>query len=364
MEIIDIFYNDILKEAMDGKVDCYFSFNIHFYNNLMNYNDDGIVPVLNITNRELFNSLLISYVNKARNYYDLSKYEKSIDEDKEYNINKMIMTLLWSNATYEDFNDPISFLRKQIAFLDNDLFSEFVNGETIGYSEILGGEIKVQNIKESIMNETSNSIQIIFTDGNENYYFPRIRYGIDGEVCYIYALQNEIESDENIKKKTNRKLFKVNENFDSSKDNEEIYGVGNLKDVTSSFVVASNIFLGLLLEKGITKVEVPSILVERWIGKERLIADKGSSFERRGLDKEEYVNNEQEKHILIQSNLTEKFIRTFLRIISHHRGFNISSYPFDVDSSLHFDICENNECDNTLLNETFLIASGYKNKKL
>ena len=35
MEIIDIFYNDILKEAMDGKVDCYFSFNIHFYNNLM-----------------------------------------------------------------------------------------------------------------------------------------------------------------------------------------------------------------------------------------------------------------------------------------------------------------------------------------
>ena len=307
MEIIDIFYNDILKEAMDGKVDCYFSFNIHFYNNLMNYNDDGIVPVLNITNRELFNSLLILYVNKARNYYDLSKYEKSIDEDKEYNINKMIMTLLWSNATYEDFNDPISFLRKQIAFLDNDLFSEFVNGETIGYSEILGGEIKVQNIKESIMNETPNSIQIIFTDGNENYYFPRIRYGIDGEVCYIYALQNEVESDENIKKKTNRKLFKVNENFDSSKD---------------------------------------------------------SSFERRGLDKEEYVNNEQEKHILIQSNLTEKFIRTFLRIISHHRGFNISSYPFDVDSSLHFDICENNECDNTLLNETFLIASGYKNKKL
>lgn len=132
------------------------------------------------------------------------------------------------------------------------------------------------------MNETPNSIQIILTDGNENYYFPRIRYGINGDVCYIYALQNEIESDENIKKKTNRRLFKTNENFDSSKDNEEIYGVGNLKDVTSSFVVASNIFLGLLLEKGITKVEVPSILVEGWIGKERLIDDKGNSFEEEG----------------------------------------------------------------------------------
>lgn len=364
MEIIDIFYNDILKEAMNGKVDCYFSFNIHFYNNLMSYDDDSVVPVLNITNREIFNSLLITYVNKARNYYDLSKYEKSINEDREYNINKMIMTLLWSNATYEDFNDPISFLRKQISFLDNDLFNEFDNGEVIGYSEILGGEIEVQNIRESIMNETPNSIQIALKNSGESYYFPRIRYGIYGDTCYIYALQNELESDENIKKKVNRKLFKVGENFDSNKDNDSIYGIGNLKDVTSSFVVASNIFLGLLLEKGITKVEVPSILIERWNGKERLIDDKGNSLERRGIDKENYVNNEQEKHTLIQSNLTEKFIRTFLRIIYHHKGFNVESYPFDVDSNLHFNICEVSECDNTLLNETFLLASRYKNKNL
>ena len=364
MEIIDIFYNDILKEAMNGKVDCYFSFNIHFYNNLMSYDDDSVVPVLNITNREIFNSLLITYVNKARNYYDLSKYEKSINEDREYNINKMIMTLLWSNATYEDFNDPISFLRKQISFLDNDLFNEFDNGEVIGYSEILGGEIEVQNIRESIMNETPNSIQIALKNNGESYYFPRIRYGIYGDTCYIYALQNELESDENIKKKANRKLFKVGENFDSNKDNDSIYGTGNLKDVTSSFVVASNIFLGLLLEKGITKVEVPSILIERWNGKERLIDDKGNSLERRGIDKENYVNNEREKHTSIQSNLTEKFIRTFLRIIYHHKGFNVESYPFDVDSNLHFNICEVSECDNTLLNETFLLASRYKNKNL
>lgn len=35
-----------------------------------------------------------------------------------------------------------------------------------------------------------------------------------------------------------------------------------------------------------------------------------------------------------------------------------------VDCYFSFSICEGGECDNTLLNETFLIASGYKNKKL
>ena len=34
------------------------------------------------------------------------------------------MTVLWSNATYEDFNDPISFLKNQIEFLDNETLKE------------------------------------------------------------------------------------------------------------------------------------------------------------------------------------------------------------------------------------------------
>ncbi len=265
------------------------------------------------------------------------------------------MTLLWSNATYEDFNNPINFLMKQIDFLDNDIFNNFNDKETIGYSEILESEIQAQNNKENIMNETPYSIQISLTDGKETYYFPVIRYGISNDTCYIYAIQNELESDNDIKKKINRKLFKIGENFNNEED--------NLKDVTSSFVVSLNIFLGLLSNKGITKIEVPSILIERWLGKEKYIDEKGNSLERKGINSEEYVNNEKDKHISIQANLTEKFIRTFLRVIYHHKDFSISSYPFDIDSNLHFNICESSECNNSLLNETFLIASGYKNNK-
>lgn len=364
MEILSIFYNDILKEAKSGKVDCYFMFNISFNNNLESYDNDDMIPLLNIKNKEEFNKLLIEYVYKARNHYDLSKYIDGFIDNKEYYINKLIMTLLWSNATYEDFNDPVTFLRNQISFIDDNTFEEFNDRKVIGYSEILDGEIEIENIKESIVNETPYSIQISINKDNERYYFPRIRYGISNNKCYIYALQNELESDENIKKKTNRKLFKIGENFNSELDNKEIYDIGNLKDVTSSFVVSVNMFLGLLISKNITEIEVSSILIERWLAKEKYITLKGESLEKKGINSEEYIKDEKDKHIGLQSNLTEKYIRTFLRVINHYKDFNIESYPFELDSSLHFNICENSECNNSLLNETFLITSRYKNKNL
>lgn len=364
MEILNIFYNDILKEAQNGKIDCYFTFNIRFFNNLEPHVNDDMVPILNIKNQEIFNNLLIEYVYKARSFYDLTMYTNEIENNKEYYLNKLIMTVLWSNATYEDFNDPITFLRKQISFIDKNIFEEFDERKTIGHSEILDGEVEIETVKENILNETPNSMQISITNNNERYYFPRIRYGIFDDTCYIYAVQSENESDENIKKKINRKLFKVNENFDISSDNENIYGIGNLKDVTSSFVVATNMFLGLLISKGITKIEVPSILLERWIAKERYIIEKGNYLERKGENKEEFINSERENHLNIQSNLTEKLIRTFLRVIYHQKGFSIECYPFDIDSSLHFNISESSECNNSLLDETFLITSGYKSKKL
>ena len=125
MNIIDIFYNDILKEARNGKVDCYFIFNIHFYNNLDNDYTDPMVPILNLDSKEKFNELLMIYVNKAKSHYDFTKYINAFEDNKEYYLNKLIMTLLWSNATYEDFNNPINFLMKQIDFLDNDIFNNF-----------------------------------------------------------------------------------------------------------------------------------------------------------------------------------------------------------------------------------------------
>ena len=102
-------------------------------------------------------------------------------------------------------------------------------------------------------------------------------------------------------------------------DTYENYKEGNLKDVSASFVVASNIALGLLSSKGINDIVVPSILIERWNAKEKNIIVRSGREE----NKEEYIETNKDEHNEIQRNLTEKLLRTFLRIISHNNTFEL-----------------------------------------
>ncbi len=378
MNDINVFYDEIINEASTGRVDCFFMMNLLFSTYIKEENktieakknDDGryLIPRLVIKNKESFNKLLTEYLALARKKYDLSIYQDELTfadvENYEQVINKIILTTLWANATYDDFSESEEFLRKQIAFLKDETFSEYEEPTIIGYSETLGGYVEVENIQETILNETPNSLKIsvIEPETNERYTFPLVRYGIEDNKCYIYAVQKNKRYDEEnkFKKKVNRRLFQIGENFDTKNDTYENYGEGNLKDVSASFVVASNIALGLLASKGITDIVVPSILIERWNAKETGIIVKSKREE----NSQEYIDSNKEEHNKIQNNLTEKLLRTFLRIVSHNKTFNVTAYPFDIDSSLHIKTSEELDCNNTLLNETFLIGEKVNSKKI
>lgn len=378
MNDINVFYDEIINEASTGRVDCFFMMNLLFSTYIREENktieakknDDGryLIPRLVIKNKESFNKLLTEYLALARKKYDLSIYQDELTfadvENYEQVINKIILTTLWANATYDDFSESEEFLKKQIAFLKDETFSEYEEPTIIGYSETLGGYVEVENIQETILNETPNSLKIsvIEPETNERYTFPLVRYGIEDNKCYIYAVQKNKKYDEEnkFKKKVNRRLFQIGENFDTKNDTYENYGEGNLKDVSASFVVASNIALGLLASKGITDVVVPSILIERWNAKETGIIVKSKREE----NSQEYIDSNKEEHNKIQNNLTEKLLRTFLRIVSHNKTFNVTAYPFDIDSSLHIKTNEELDCNNTLLNETFLIGEKVNSKKI
>lgn len=378
MNDINVFYDEIINEASTGRVDCFFMMNLLFSTYIREENktieakknDDGryLIPRLVIKNKDNFNKLLTEYLALARKKYDLSIYQDELTfadvENYEQVINKIILTTLWANATYDDFSESEEFLRKQIAFLKDETFSEYEEPTIIGYSETLGGYVEVENIQETILNETPNSLKIsvIELETNERYTFPLVRYGIEDNKCYIYAVQKNKRYDEEnkFKKKVNRRLFQIGENFDTKNDTYENYGEGNLKDVSASFVVASNIALGLLASKGITDVVVPSILIERWNAKETGIIVKSKREE----NSQEYIDSNKEEHNKIQNNLTEKLLRTFLRIVSHNKTFNVTAYPFDIDSSLHIKTSEELDCNNTLLNETFLIGEKVNSKKI
>ena len=378
MNDINVFYDEIINEASTGRVDCFFMMNLLFSTYIREENktieakknDDGryLIPRLVIKNKDNFNKLLTEYLALARKKYDLSIYQDELTfadvENYEQVINKIILTTLWANATYDDFSESEEFLRKQIAFLKDETFSEYEEPTIIGYSETLGGYVEVENIQETILNETPNSLKIsvIEPETNERYTFPLVRYGIEDNKCYIYAVQKNKRYDEEnkFKKKVNRRLFQIGENFDTKNDTYENYGEGNLKDVSASFVVASNIALGLLASKGITDVVVPSILIERWNAKETGIIVKSKREE----NSQEYIDSNKEEHNKIQNNLTEKLLRTFLRIVSHNKTFNVTAYPFDIDSSLHMRTSPELDCNNSLLNETFLIGEKVNSKKI
>lgn len=378
MNDIRVFYDEIINEASTGRVDCFFMMNLLFSTYLKEENktieakkdDDGryLIPTLVIKNKENFNKLLTEYLTLARTKYDLTKYYEALEfsdiKNHEQVINKLILTTLWANATYDDFSDSEEFLRKQISFLKDNTFSEYNEPTIIGYSEMLGGYVEIENISEPILNETPNSLKIslVEPETNEKYTFPLVRYGIKDDKCYIYAVQKnkKFDIDNNFKKKVNRKLFKIGENFDTKNDTYENYKEGNLKDVSASFVVASNIALGLLSSKGINDIVVASILIERWNAKEKNIIVRSGREE----NKEEYIETNKDEHNEIQRNLTEKLLRTFLRIISHNNTFEVMSYPFDIDSSLHIRTSPELDCNNSLLNETFLIGEKVNSKKI
>ena len=378
MNDIRVFYDEIINEASTGRVDFFFMMNLLFSTYLKEENktieakkdDDGryLIPTLVIKNKESFNKLLTEYLTLARTKYDLTKYYEALEfsdiKNHEQVINKLILTTLWANATYDDFSDSEEFLRKQISFLKDNTFSEYNEPTIIGYSEMLGGYVEIENISEPILNETPNSLKIslVEPETNEKYTFPLVRYGIKDGKCYIYAVQKnkKFDIDNNFKKKVNRKLFKIGENFDTKNDTYENYKEGNLKDVSASFVVASNIALGLLSSKGINDIVVPSILIERWNAKEKNIIVRSGREE----NKEEYIETNKDEHNEIQRNLTEKLLRTFLRIISHNNTFEVMSYPFDIDSSLHIRTSPELDCNNSLLNETFLIGEKANSKKI
>lgn len=368
--MLSIFYNEIIKEASTGSVDADITYNILFNTIIPEENinitsniklDNVLVPTLVIKNKKLFDELLSAYLDLALNFYNDNNYYIETTENTFYYYKvKTILSILWSNATYEDFNDPINFLRKRISFFKNNL-EEYNTLTDLGYSNILNSNIKVKNTKSNLRNETPYKLEIVLDNNDSIYELPNIYYGICNNDLYIYAIQNRknvnIENN-SFQKFIKRKLYSINDGLDIKNETFENYDIGNLKDVTPSFLLALNIIIGIFKGRDIENVIVPFIMYIRWNDKEIMFDKKERKIE--GFDK----LSEQTKHEYIQSNLTEKLIRTFLRLSYHSDGIEIENYPFELDSSLKLKIGDIKSFNNELLDETYHISKGQSKNQL
>ncbi len=352
MNTLDIFYQEIIPEASKGIINSYFNYNILFNTLLTEDNitykkeeqTNGVItPLLIINNKTLFNELLESYVSISLQFYQDSKYLKEIDNESKLlneniDIRKNIMAMLWSNATFEDFSNPIEFLKRRINFLNSEYTETKIN---YGEIPIFNGNLEIEIKKGEIYNETPYQFNsaLINSEGLK-YNFPNVKFGISDNTLYIYAIQNKINDSNSYAKRINRLLYKVNDGF--NEELPEIYGIDNLKDISVSFVTTINIILNYFKNMGINNVVISSILLPRWNAKR-------ISINKRYENNIEEKTKEIEKQEYIQHNLTEKFLRTFLRLKVQYDNIDVLSYPFEIDSNLHIDITYMNRCNNELL---------------
>lgn len=351
--MIQDFYEKFIIEASSGRIapdDSMFVYNISFntlieednkyiaFNN-EKFNDINlIIPTLKISNKKLFNKLLIEYVETYKKYIE----ENHIENE---HTDMGIIATLFSNATYEDFENPILFLQKQIGFLNDKSINKL---NFTFFSNELNSFINIKNVPSKSYNETPFHIETTIKKDDSTYNLPNIYYGIYNDIAYIYAIQNiKQQSNDDYSKKIKRLLYKVNANFNKN-DNYENYEEGNLKDITPSFLLAINIFFSVLSSKNISKVNVPSILIERWNAKE--IAN---IYKFKNRNKLEEYQSQKEFHNVLQNNLTEKLIRHFNRLASQNFNVEIQSYPNELDSSLHLLINKNKQINNDLLKDTY-----------
>lgn len=354
-----IFY-EMIQEASRHQVSIFdevlnVGFNTIIYENgkeKVSFFDNRNASSLVIKNEELFFEKLEEYISlelaKSRK---IPNFYKQTSKDRI----KWIMTYLFVYATTEDFINPIEYIEKRISFLKDQSFIDFIEGKTIPLGETFNNaNLIIKEETPAVSMETSHRISLTIQDIDSKYSYllPSIYYGIKEEkgekVCYLYGIlkkdnRNNIGPEEQkFINRINRLLYKINQGI-VGKDDYNLEGEANLKDVSMSFVFTLNIFISLLQVKGVTRIKAVTYLPVPYLSRELAaneMNDVGKS------------NQFSERNQNIQTNLTNKFIRTLRRLCAQNHSLEIVAYPYEQDEFLTLSLFpEKREINNELLED-------------
>ena len=340
--------DEVILEIEKGKVDA----DIILYMKVNIENSNEFIPRLNLNNKELLYSKIIEYVSKFKN----SKRFLNSDEQELYI--KRIIALLFVDMSISDFNEPISYVRRKIDFINNKNFLE----DKIITSDYFEGKIIIET--NPYGKETPYSFDPTIVDDNNSYVLPTISYGISDGVCYIYAIQ---DYNQHVKTKHHdkikRKLYKINSGvydnesleYKEYKEGKSEYYPENISDVPPSFILSLTLFLNEIYNSGITKVKVIPYLPIRYNNKIKVIARKVMKEAKKKnlseIEKRNMFLDLVNEYRHIQSNITEKFIRCFYRMNYHFPNVSITSLPMELDDSLYISLSSFLNSNNEILND-------------
>ena len=357
-------FTELIKEASNGEViiddeSWPIAFNTEIIEDNKIYENENNFSTLIIKDKEEFFKLLKKYLK-----LELKKNRKTpkFYKNTKHNKIKWLMAYLFVNATCSDFSNPNEYIRKEISFLEDDTFNYLDKGIDIDMEYFSNSKLRIKHEVSPTTMETPNKINLSLIKNIDNqeveYNLPSIYYGIDKDTCYIYGMLSpkpkkdisELES--KYDKKINRILYKLNSGVKESQDYFDFkegltsyYPEGNITDVTHSFVLSLSIFLGLLKNKNINKVKAVSYLPVRYVSRYITAINKD--------DKEKQLEL-LERNDKIQNNITNKFIRTFIRLSSQDKSISIESLPYEIDEYLTVSLNKPKAVSNELLNKVKL----------
>ena len=287
--------------------------------------DKEYVPDFVINDVDVFETNLKKYLEAVR-----ITNIKSTQMNDRHN-EKYFMFNVWKNATSSDFSNPEKFILRYTNFIIDNTFSEFDELTQIGKFD--GNMLLAQRIQDDYGFETPYIMHLSLTNGKYIYNLPWIRYGISknkngDKIAYIYAIQKmEQSSDEKYNEEIKHSINKVNT------------GEKQYRNVTPNAIAALTIFLGMLEGQGISAIKVPDFLIGRY--------GRFSTAET------------EEETDRIQTNLTDKFLRNFLRLEDQLENLKIEPIYIDgYNSFMCLSLNEMKSCKNKTLEQLYNLGKN------
>ena len=327
--VINEIFEEIKKEARTGIVKLKDEDGEFPLRTAFNVVDDIIyknIPNIYIRDKERFNNVLIQYVSSVLDFYSLEPTRDSV---------KKIIAYSFSNITETDMYCFENYLNKYIKFYNTKF--NIIAGE----KETSLGTILYKVEKQSIMQETPYCFKSHLEKNNSRYSLPRISFGINDDICEIYAIQNKdsiINTDPNYNKEVKEAFRTINS------------GISKYRNVTPSFVITLILFLSFLKQNDIHKIKVVTPLPIRQANRSEVQKIKINDYLMKGtLDKmsvDTIKKSFEQKLSMDEYNSTVKFVNCFNRLKLHFENL----FYVNINNQMIIDIL-NLSTDNQLLRE-------------
>lgn len=157
-------------------------------------------PIIKISNVDGFKDALYEYTTTYLSKNIMWTTPAIAEERKD--IMLFAMSYIWTNATRNDFENPIAFLKRYTNFLTENQWEDLKKPEQTKIPKLW------RTVEEAIEERETPFQYTLFTidENGKKQYLPSICYGIEGDKAYIYAIQqlhnraNENDTIKNLRK--------------------------------------------------------------------------------------------------------------------------------------------------------------------